>query len=133
MPQVNIENIRREADALNRRDKAAWLDTFAPDAVMIPAHEWPENTPIRSAEGIWDFYIEVTATWDDRPYELGEMIDVREDVTVANVRRDGRGKASGAAAAFSYWTVTTFREGKKVRIEWFSERAAAFEAAGLKR
>jgi ketosteroid isomerase-like protein len=132
MAQVNIENMRREAETFDRRDKAGWLDTFAPDAVMVPAHEWPENDPIHGAEAIWDFYLEVTAAWDDRPTELGEVLDVREDLVIANVRRDAHGKASGVAAAFSYWTVTTFRQGRKVRIEWFSERTAALEAAGLK-
>ena len=131
MSRLNIENIRREAEAFDRRDKAAWLDTFAPDAVMVPAPEWPESDPIRGAEAIWDFYVEVTAAWDDRPTELGELLDIGEDLVVANTKRDARGKASGAAAPFNYWTVNTFRAGKKVRIEWFSARTAALEAPAL--
>jgi hypothetical protein len=34
-----------EDDALNRGDKATWLTTIDPDAVMIPAHDWPEKPP----------------------------------------------------------------------------------------
>jgi hypothetical protein len=32
---------------------------------------------------------------------------------------------------FNYWVVTTHRKGKTARIEWFSNRAEALEAAGL--
>ena len=32
---------------------------------------------------------------------------------------------------FSYWTVDTYRTGKIVRTEWFTQRAEALEAVGL--
>ena len=41
-----------------------------------------------------------------------------------------RGKASGAKVAWGYWQVVTFRNGKPLRIEWFSERAEALAAFG---
>jgi len=132
MSQENVETMRRGVDAFDRRDKAAWLATFAPDAVMVPAREWPENAPIRGAEAIWDFYVEVNAAWEEDPYELGEIIEARDDTVVANARREARGKASGAGVTFSYWLVLTFRHGKTIRIEWFANRAGALEAAGLR-
>jgi ketosteroid isomerase-like protein len=61
MSQENVESFRRGVEAFDRGDKAAWLATFAPDAVMVPAREWPESAPVRGAEGIWDFYIDATA------------------------------------------------------------------------
>jgi ketosteroid isomerase-like protein len=124
--------VRESVEALNRGDKAAWLATCTRDAVMIPAREWPENAPIRGAEAIWDFYVEVTATWEEGSFELGEIIEARDDTVIANARREARGKASGAGVTFSYWTVGTYRNGKAIRIEWFSDRAAALEAAGLR-
>ena len=132
MSQENVETMRRGVDAFDRRDKAAWLATFAPDAVMVRAREWPENAPIRGAEAIWDFYVEVNAAWEEDPYELGEIIEARDDTVVANARREARGKASGAGVTFSYWLVLTFRHGKTIRIEWFANRAGALEAAGLR-
>ncbi len=132
MSQENVETMRRGVDAFDRRDKAAWLATFAPDAVMVPAREWPENAPIRGAEAIWDFYVEVNAAWKEDPYELGEIIEARDDTVVANARREARGKASGAGVTFSYWLVLTFRHGKTIRIEWFANRAGALGAAGLR-
>jgi ketosteroid isomerase-like protein len=131
MSQENVQTMRRGVDAFDRRDKEAWLATFAPDAVMVPAHEWPENAPIRGAEAIWDFYVDVNAAWEEDPYELGEIVEARDDAVIANARRESRGKASGAGVTFSYWLVVTFRHGKTIRVEWFTTRAGALEAVGL--
>jgi ketosteroid isomerase-like protein len=132
MSGENVESLRQGVEAFDRGDKAAWLATFAPDAVMVPAHEWPENAPVRGAEDIWDFYIEATAAWEEGGFELGEIIEAQTDTVVANTRREVRGRSSGAGLAFSYWIVVTFRHGKTIRIEWFSDRVAALEAAGLR-
>jgi ketosteroid isomerase-like protein len=131
MSEENVESVRRITDAQNRRDRAAWLIRVHPDAVMIPAREWPENAPVRGAEAIWDFYDEVGGTWEDGAFELAEIIDSGADTVVVNTRREARGKASGVGVNFSYWVVTTHRNGKTVRIEWFSNRAEALDAAGL--
>ena len=127
----NAETLRRANEAFNRGDKTAWLSATDPDAVMVPAREWPEYAPIRGAEAIWDFYVEATSAWAEGNWELGETLEARNHTVVANARREARGRASGAGVPFSYWLVTTFRHGKTIRIEWFSDRRQAFEAAGL--
>ena len=132
MSPENVESLREALDAFNRRDKPAWLAAFHPDAEMVPAKEWPESTPIRGADAIWDFYAEVAAAWEDGSFELGEVIDSGTGKIVANVRREARGKASGAGVEFSYWLVGTVRDLRTIRVEWFAERAEALEAAGLR-
>jgi ketosteroid isomerase-like protein len=129
MSEQNIESMRRSLKAFNRGDKAAWLSSSDPDAEMFPAREWPENAPIRGAEAIWDFYVEVVAAWEEGDFEVGDIIESRAKV-VANTRHRTRGRASGADLAFSYWLVSTYRGGKAIRTEWFADRAEALEAAG---
>jgi ketosteroid isomerase-like protein len=131
MSQENVEIIRRQNDAINRQDKEAWLAATDPDAVMVPAHEWPETAPIRGAESIWGFYAQVIATWEEGLFEFGETIEAPGDVLVVNVVREARGRASGATVRFNYWSVNAFRRGKPVRVEWFANRPEALEAAGL--
>lgn len=126
-----MENIRQQNDAFNRRDKAAWLDTLDPDAVMVPAHEWPETAPMRGAEAIWDFYIQVDATWEENRFEIGELLEAPGGAILVEVTRSASGKTSGAPVRFDYWALTTFRRGKQARIDWFAGRAEALEAAGL--
>lgn len=132
MSQKNVEVMRQSLDAFNRGDKTAWLAMFDPDAEMVPARDWPESAPIRGAEAIWDFYMEVTGAWNEGSFEFGEVIDSRADKIVANNRREARGRASGAGFEFSYWSVNSYRDGKAVRVEWFADRAEALEAAGLR-
>src|SRR5829696_5496755 len=83
MSQENVEITRQTLDAFNRGDKGAWLAMFDPDAEMVPAPEWPENAPIRGAEAIWDFYVEVTGAWEEGLSEFGEVINAGADKVVA--------------------------------------------------
>jgi ketosteroid isomerase-like protein len=60
-----------------------------------------------------------------------KVIEVGSHKLVANQRRQLRGKSSGAGVDWSFWVVNTFRNGKMLRLEWFTDRAEALEAAGL--
>jgi ketosteroid isomerase-like protein len=133
MSEENVETLRRANDAFNQRDKAAWLALFDADVVMVPAREWPEHAPVRGADALWDYYTEVvTGAWEEGSSGvLGEVVDPGGDTVVVNLRREAHGKASGAPFEFSYWCVTTFRQGRQVRADWFSNREEALEAAGL--
>ena len=131
MLRDRAEILRRANDAINRKDKEAWLATIDADAVLVPARQWPEEEPIRGADAIWDFYVEVGAAWEERPYEVGGFVEAGDDALLMNVTRDARGRASGAAVHFDYWALCGFRDGKMVRIDWFADRAEALEAAGL--
>jgi ketosteroid isomerase-like protein len=132
MSEEDVGLVRQSVDAFNLRDKTAWLATFDPEAEMFPAPDWPENAPIRSAEAIWDFYVEVTGAWEEGSFELGEIIESGTDKVAVNTWRETRGKASGAGITFSYWSVTTLRDGRAIRVEWSANRADALEAAGVR-
>jgi ketosteroid isomerase-like protein len=86
---------------------------------------------VRGSQAVWDFYVEGNQPWEDSPFENVEFIDVGNDQVVADMRREVRGKASGAAVPWRYWQVTTIRNGKLLRIEWFADRAEALKAVGL--
>jgi ketosteroid isomerase-like protein len=132
MSQENVEIVRRGLDAFNRRDTAAWQALCDPELENIPTRYWPESDPIRGREAVWDFFIEAQDAWEESSFEYVELIDAGNDKVVADMRREARGKASGASVAWSYWLVVTFRNGKMVRIEWFGDRAEALEAVGLR-
>jgi ketosteroid isomerase-like protein len=130
MSQENLEKLRQGLDSFNRRDKAAFLALCDPELENVPPRDWPESQPIRGHEAVWDFYVEGNDPWEESPFEYVELIDAGDKV-VADVRREARGKQSGAAVAWRYWQVGTVRNGKMVRFEWFADRAEALEAAGL--
>jgi ketosteroid isomerase-like protein len=133
MSWENVEVMRQGLDAVNRRDKPAWLAGTDPDLENIPPRDWPESDPIRGSGPVFDFYVEAQDAWADESsrYEYVELIDAGNDKVLAQMSAEMRGKASGAGVAWSYWQVVTFLNGKALRIEWFGSRAEALEAAGL--
>jgi ketosteroid isomerase-like protein len=131
MPQENIEGLRQGLDAFNRRDKAAFLELCDPAVENVPPRDWPESELIRGSEAVWDFYVQGFEPWELSPLRLVEMVDAGNDKVVTLVQGEMQGKASGAVVPWSYWLVVTARDGKTVRFEWFTDRAAALEAAGV--
>ena len=131
MSDENVEVVRRGIEAFNRRDRDAFVAICDVEVENFPPQEWPENAPIRGAEAIWEFFVEAQDAWDQGSYAWGELIDAGRNKIVAHQLRELHGKSSGAAVAWSYWVVFTFRDGKVLRWEWFADRAEALEAAGL--
>jgi ketosteroid isomerase-like protein len=132
MSQEKVEIMRRGLDALNRRDKAAFLALCDPELVNVPPRDWPESEPIRGADSVFDFLaVEAQDAWgaESSSFQYVEFIDAGNSAVVAHMEYQAVGKASGAHVAFSYWQTVTFRHGKVLRIAWFANRAEAIEAA----
>ena len=132
MSRENVERLRQGLYAFNRGDRAAWRALCDPEVENVPPRDWPESDSIRGRDGVWGFVVEGQDPWGEgsTPFEYVELLDAGDRI-VAHMRREVRGKASGASVAWSYWQVGTFRDGKLVRIEWFADRAEALEAVGL--
>jgi ketosteroid isomerase-like protein len=131
MSQQNVEIGRRILDAYNRRDRATYLALCDPEMEWIPPSDWPEAAPVHGREAIWDFIVEVDEPWERGVYELVDVRAGRDDKIVAHLRRVVRGKTSGIDTTFEYWNVATFRHGKQLRAEWFTDPTEAVRAAGL--
>jgi ketosteroid isomerase-like protein len=133
MSEENVEIMRQMLDAFDRRDRAAWLALRVPDCEVIPSAMWPEVDAIRGREAAWDFYIEVTEPFQRRPLAPDtEAVDAGTDRVLVHHQTVVRGRTSGADVELNYWLVVTFREGKVLRDQWFTDRADALEAAGLR-
>jgi ketosteroid isomerase-like protein len=134
MSDGNAERLRQGLDAVNRRDKAGWLVLCDPELENVPTRDWPEPDPIRGSEAVWDFFVEVLEPWGEEssPFEFVEVIDLGNDKVVAEMRSELQGKASGASVAWRFWNVGTFRNGTLLRLEWFTDKAEALEAAGVR-
>jgi ketosteroid isomerase-like protein len=132
MSEENIERMRQMLDAFDRRDRAAWLALRVRDCEVIPSVMWPEVDAIRGREAAWDFYIEVAEPFQRRPLAPDtEAVDAGPDKVLVHHQTVVRGRASGADVELNYWVLVTFREGKILRDQWFTDRAEALDAAGL--
>jgi ketosteroid isomerase-like protein len=131
MSEENMEIVRRFVDAFVRRDRDAYLALLDPEFEGFPPSEWPESAPVRGREAAWDFGLELEAPWEVGAYEIPELIEAGKGQVVMGGPREVRGKTSGVEVKQDVWGVFSFRGGRIVRIEWFMDRAAALEAAGL--
>lgn len=131
MSQQNVEIFRESLDAFDRRDRAAWLALRDQDFELIPSATWPEADAIRGREAAWEFYVKVVEAFEWRPYGDAKAVDAGADKVLVHQRDVVRGRASGADVELNYWVVVTFREGKMLCDQWFTDRAKALEAAGM--
>jgi uncharacterized protein len=129
MSQENVEIVRRQADAVNRRDVDAVLSDMDPEIEFIPRRAAVQGT-YHGHKGIRDFFADTFETFDlfeatnEEIHDLGDRI-----VSIGKLRI--RGKGGGVEVTVPTAIVLALRNGKIVRFEDFSERSRALESVGL--
>jgi ketosteroid isomerase-like protein len=131
MSQENVEMVR----GMYRQDDPSRFFELLHDGVQVDVSRMPllPDYPelIGGKEAALDLYRDYWDTWDDYVLEPAEVIDAGQDQVVVVLQQRGSGKASGAPFERSWCVVSTLRDGRIVRIEHFTERREALQAAGL--
>ena len=117
-------------DAYNRRDYDAALENCDPEVDWIlPEHQASDSG--KGHDDIRRFFDGLDETFDDLRLLPQEFVDGGDRVAV-RLRHHALGKGSGIELdAELYHQVTTFVDGRIVRIEYLTTWPAALEAAGL--
>jgi ketosteroid isomerase-like protein len=132
MSQENVEVARRAFDSFNRRELAAAVEAFDPDAEWIPYLAALEEHTYRGRDQIEAMWRDVLRDFPDFRIELMEVVTDRGDTIVVKVEFQGMGRASGADTRTTVFQVASFRDGKVTRVQGFRDRAEALEAVGLR-
>ena len=113
-----------------RRFLRAGVDEAMPYA--DPAIVWNpiEELPTQGHEAVRASLADWKAEWEDYEVMPEEFVDGGDHVVVT-VRLRGRGRGSGVQIDARFYDVYTLRDGRIVRMDQFSERSEALEAAGL--
>jgi ketosteroid isomerase-like protein len=132
---VSQQNVQKTTDfiaAYNRRDFDAAVEFFDPDVEwVLPALQGFDSC--RGPDEVKRFWEGLDETFEELRLDPQEAVDSGDQVAV-RLRYYGRGKGSGVEIETEmYHQVTTFREGRMVRIEYFTDWPAALEAAGVAR
>ena len=136
MSQENVEIVRGIIDAHERGDFDAVFAEYDPE---IEWHLSPlfarasDFDPVYYGhEGVRTFWRQWFAAWERADFEYEEFIDAGDSVVTILTQRV-RGRTSGIELEWnSYAQVWTVGNGKIVRVEFFSTREEALEAAGLR-
>ena len=135
----NADTVRQAADEFNafmRGDLSneAYAEGLDPQIEAL----WPDRQTLpdipQHLRGLADFIAhseQYRDGWIDHVYELLELIEVPDGRVVALIRQSARGRQSGVPVVFHYFALYTIRGGKVLKIEYFSHRADALQAAGL--
>jgi ketosteroid isomerase-like protein len=123
MSQENVEVVRRFL-VLEVDEALTYAD---PNIVWNPA----EESAAEGHDAVRASLVRWKGEWDD--YELlPEEFEHVGDRVVAAVRMRARGRASGIPVDARFYDVYTLRQGKIVRMDQFTRRSEALEAAGLR-
>jgi ketosteroid isomerase-like protein len=120
---VSLENVE-----IVRRFLVVDIDealTYAdPGLVWNPIEESPTHghDEVRASFARW------MGEWDEYELTPEELVD-RGDCVVATVHLRARGRGSGVEVDARFYDVYTLRDGKIVRMDQFTDRSEALEAA----
>jgi ketosteroid isomerase-like protein len=128
MSQENVEIVQRAFDAFHsgNTDRAEALATIDPNVVYSPV----EDGPSHGLHAIRDQFKRWESSWEELVETAEEFIDAGDRVVVTALYR-GRGQGSGVPIEARFYAVYTLRDGRVVRVDEFTDRAEALEAAGL--
>jgi ketosteroid isomerase-like protein len=133
MSQENVEVVRRAFEDFNRRELAAAVDAFAPDAEWVPYLAALEEDIYRGRDEIERMWREVLKDVPDFQIELVEVVAEGADTVVVEVDFLGMGRASGADIRTTVYQAASFRDGKVLSVEGFRTATEALGAVGLGR
>ena len=132
MSQENAELVRQGYEAFAQGDIEAALATLDPD-IRVEDHDRSLETPTtyHGRDGFLTLFAAVNEGFSDVRYTPQHVTDGGDWVLV-EVRRTGRGSASGAHVderQFHVWAVVN---GHAVRLRVYLDRDQALEAVGLR-
>jgi ketosteroid isomerase-like protein len=131
MSRENTELVRGSIDLWNRGDVGGLVATFSDDAELEPAPGFIEGGKMTGRDRIQRFFERLHEVW--KPGDAVALGELREvgDIVMFSFRWRAIGDLSGIETSSEWIAVDTFRDGLVVRMQIFSERAEALDAAGL--
>jgi ketosteroid isomerase-like protein len=129
MSQENVDVIRAIHEDWLRGELS--FENFDPEIAMIESKTLPGAASAYGIDAVRRYMESFAKYWEEIRFEPQEYIDAGEQVVVV-ARLIGRGKASGIEVTRDWAYVWTLRDGKALRMDGFTERQEAIDAAGLR-
>jgi ketosteroid isomerase-like protein len=131
MSQENVEVVRRNIDAYNRRDIEAYVATVAPGLVFHSTFGGVEGRTYTGHAGARQYFEDLREAWADYRLEVEEFVDAGGDKVIGLFHVVAEGELSGIKLERRLGVVYTVRGGTITEIDSYTTRTAALEAVGL--
>ncbi|HEX4563913.1 MAG TPA: nuclear transport factor 2 family protein [Solirubrobacteraceae bacterium] len=130
MSQQNVEIVLRGVAAMNRVDPDAFNALC--DARFEMRLVGVVGEPVRyvGADGVLQFFRDMSESWADWGFEVEEARDLDEHVLITG-RQRGRGRVSGVEVDSPRACVVAVRNGAVTELRYFIDPADALKAVGL--
>jgi ketosteroid isomerase-like protein len=130
--EANMELARANVAAYNAGDLDRFFESIAPGVEVFPdASVFPDAGPLRGRDEYRHWLEDTASVWRDVRWEIVEQFPVGEQCVVQRGEWGGVGTASGIRTTSSITGVSTVREGKITRVEFYFDHKQALRAAGL--
>jgi hypothetical protein len=130
MSQQNVEIVRRGFTAFTRGHYALFLELLDPDVVWIPFGATLEGRAYHGHDGVREWLEGLLTDWEFFVPYAEDFRDLGDRVLVFGYWR-ARGRASGVELERTGTWLFDVKGGKTMRLQTYSDRAEALEAAGL--
>jgi ketosteroid isomerase-like protein len=130
MSEENVEMVREQFGATNRRDFARPMEDWANDIEVIPL-KGTLGEYASGREAVGEFFGDWFRAFGGGVHFEVEKIEAAGDAVAVEALHRGKGKQSGIEVTSRYYYEYRLRDGKIVRIRFHESWSAALEAAGL--
>src|SRR2546423_12819131 len=133
MSQENVAIVRQGLAATGGGDPEGGQAVFDPSIEwdMSGVPEWPEK-PICRGREVGEFLRSWADSWQDWHFDVTDISDAAGDRVFAGIHEWGIGAESEVSVDQRRYLIFTVRSGRITRVQMFSNRTEALEAAGLR-
>jgi ketosteroid isomerase-like protein len=131
MSRQNVEVVRKGFDAYQQGDWEGVVRDADPDIEVVQPPDFPDARSYHGHSGLVEVLRWWPSQWERFHVELTEVLDANDDHVVWVTRQRGRGKGGGVEVVGEVAFVSTFRDGKTIRIEMFQTRQEALATVGV--
>jgi uncharacterized protein len=131
MSQENVENSRRTWDRFLADDIQGTLAFLDAEIEVHDVPGLPDARVYHGHQGYLDQIANFREAFSEMTYEPLEFID-GGDTVVSVIRATGVAKVGGLEGEGTYAQLETWRDGKVVKVQYFTRKDEALEAAGLR-
>ena len=128
MSQENVEIARRFYDQLFGTGEPLWGVLEA--EIEVHDHDVPDAGPYFGPTGVTSWVNNWGQAFEGTEIDLERLVDAGDRV-VSLFRMRATGRRSGVSIERKDAIVSTFRDGKVTRIDYYNDQAQALEAVGL--